>query len=230
MEEKKKDNFLGMSIVLAALIIGGALVYSSGAKGNPTQAANLGNTVAGTNTGSISNISVDDDVILGDPEAPVTLVFFGDFQCPYCKKLFDETEIKLRDAYVKTGKVRMVYRDFPLDSIHPFARPTAIVAECARDQGKYWMYHDELFTRQSEIPTMDFIALASSLGMNTQQFRSCVESQKYANEVQGDYEDGVAAGVRGTPATFVNGRLVSGAVPYEEFERVIEEELAKTNK
>ena len=214
---------------MAALIIGGALIYSAGLKSSGLEPlAQVGGREV---TANINNPGADDDVILGDPNAPVTLIEFGDYQCPFCRKMFEDTESRLRAEYIKTGKVKMVYRDFPLDEIHPFARRAAEAAECARDQGKYWVYHDLLFERQSEIPTLDFVARAGELGLNVVQFRECYSSKKYAAEVEKDYQDGIAAGVNGTPSNFILGdnyvKSLPGALPYESFKKAIDEALAK---
>lgn len=222
MEEKQKSYLLPASILVAAVLVSGALIYNTGSKDSaPT--ANVGDVVEPSN----AEVNVDDDVVLGDPKAPVTLVEFGDYQCPFCKRMFDQTEKQLREEYIETGKVKMVYRDFPLDSIHPYARSAAEAAECARDQEQYWTYHDALFDRQSEIPTLDFAVLAGELGLNTGKFKECYDSKKYAKEVEKDYQDGLKAGVSGTPATFVNGKLISGAQPYSVFKAAIEAELSK---
>jgi protein-disulfide isomerase len=227
----KSSNFLAVSILVAALIIGGSLVYSSslksdGASGDATAKVE---DIVDRKTPSNTNVTADDDVILGNPDAGVAIIEFGDYQCPFCKKLFEQIEQQIIKEYVKTGKAYLVYRDFPLDAIHPYARPAAEAAECARDQGKYWEYHDELFGRQSELASLDFVALAAELGFDKAEFKQCVDSGKYKKEVQSDYEDGVAAGVRGTPATFIvangNAELISGAQPYEAFKAAIERAL-----
>jgi len=227
MEEqtpKRTDKLLPISIVFAALLIGGAVLYSGDKSGLPRETA----SIADSKTDSSGNVipEIGDDVILGDPNAPVTFIEFGDYQCPFCKRMFDETEKQLREEYVKTGKVKMVYRDFPLESIHPYAISSAMAAECAKDQGKYWLYHDLLFDKQNEIPTQNFIGWAEELEMNIDEFRGCFDSKKYADEIQKDLQDGLAAGVEGTPATFINGKFISGAQPYSVFKAAIEEALA----
>ncbi len=239
-ETPKRDNFLAMSILIAAFVVGGSFIYSAGLKGgNSGGLAQVGGgdpseNVGGTPLGTPPEI--DDDVILGDPDAPVTIIAFGDYQCPFCKKLFDESERQIRAEYIETGKVRMVYRDFPLDQppqpLHPFARGAAEAAECARDQGKYWAYHDKLFTLQSQLSSdpVFFEGIAVTLDLDMNSFRACVQSRKYKDEVEKDYQDGVAAGVRGTPATFVNGKLISGAVPFASFKAAIDEALQKSGK
>ena len=202
------------AILIAAVIIAGALFYQPGTR--PAAAVKVDNTPA---------VSVDDDAVLGSADAPVTIVIFGDYQCPFCKKAYNEAEAKIRTEYVATGKVKMVFRDFPLDSIHPSARPASEAAQCAADQGKYWEYHDALFDKQEQLPTLDYVSLAAQLGLNTGDFSTCVANKTYAAEVQKDQDDGIALGVSGTPASFINGELISGAYPYETYRIAIEKAL-----
>lgn len=229
---KGSGNFLSLSILVAAFVIGGSLVYSANVRGGSDKPlAEVGATPGVDNNRSGGGApAMDDDVILGNPEALVTLIEFGDYQCPFCKRMFDDTEKLLREEYIRTGKVKMVYRDFPLDQIHPYARGAAEAAECARDGGKYWAYHDALFTKQSEIPKLDYVKLAKELGLDSARFKACVDSGTYKSEVEADYQDGVKAGVRGTPASFINGQLLEGAQPYESFKRVIDLALQNASK
>lgn len=212
-----------MSIIIAGVIVAGAIVY------NPSsQPVRNGNEqVVDEQPDSFETPTADDDVVLGEASAPVEVIIFGDYQCPYCERLYQDTEKKLREEYVKAGKVKVVYRDYPLSG-HPAAQPAAEAAECAGDQGKYWQYHDALFERQATIMTLDYIGLAGELGLNKAAFQSCVETHKFAAEVAKDLADGTAAGVDGTPASFVNGQLISGAVPYASFKTVIDSALAET--
>lgn len=223
--QDKGNNFLAGSILVAALIIGGAYIYGSGFKGQAggNTLTNVSDTAQKSATNS--NPTVGTDVILGDPNAPVTFIEFGDFQCPYCKSLFDNVEKPLREEYIKTGKVKMVFRDFPLDSIHPYARPAANAAECAKEQNKFWEYHDALFMKQADLATLDFAVLAGQLGMNQAQFKQCYQARKYDAEITQDYNDGAVAGVSGTPANFINGELLSGALPYASFKATIDKAL-----
>lgn len=169
-------------------------------------------------------VSVDDDPSMGDADAPVTIVEFGDFQCPYCGRFTLDALKKVEEAYVDTGKVRLVFRDFPL-SFHPEAQKAAEAAECADDQGKFWEYHDELFANQNKLSTAFYSATATKLDLDVAAFTECLNSDKYADEVKADIADGVAAGVRGTPSIFINGLMMSGAVPFSEIESVIDREL-----
>ncbi len=226
----KKDHFLAVSILAAALIIGGSLIYGAGLKNPATAQPVTAQVVKGDVAPSAPvNVSIGDNVVLGDSKAPVTIIEFGDYQCPFCGKMFRDTEPKIREEYIKTGKAKMVYRDFPLSQIHPHAQPAAEAAECARGEGKYWAYHDKLFEKQAQLSSDPafFVGLAGELGLDAKAFSACVTTHKYKDEVAKDYQDGAAAGVQGTPATFVNGKLISGAVPYETFKAAIDEALAK---
>jgi protein-disulfide isomerase len=231
---EKRDNFLAMSILTAAIIIGGALIYSTGLKsgGGLAQVAGGGNQQIPSLDNN--NVSAEDDVILGDPNAPVTLIEFGDYQCPYCEAQFKDTEPKIRDEYIKTGKVKMAYRDFPLSAIHPHAESAAEAAECARGEGKYWAYHDALFGGQDKLSTERtfYLALANQLGLDIAKFQACIDGHMTKAEVEKDYQDGIAAQVQGTPATFVvdkkgKVKLISGAQPYEAFKAAIDTALAQ---
>jgi len=227
-QKSNRDVFLPGAIIVAALLIAGALVYSTGSKAvNPPlgQAVGIGD----------QNL-IDDDVVLGDPDAPVEIVEFGDYQCPFCGRFFRDVEPRLREEYVKTGKAKIVYRDFAF--LGPESQGAALAAQCASDQGKFWAYHDKLFTielldgqeHNGNLSEQLFKSISSDLGLDTAKFDSCLDTQKYKAEVEKDYTDGVAAGVQGTPTTFVNGKLISGAVSYELFKTEIEAALGKSKK
>jgi len=168
---------------------------------------------------------------LGSPDAPITIVEFSDYQCPYCLRHFQQTMPQLKKEYIDTGKVRYVFKDFPL-SFHEKAVPAALAAECAGEQGKYWEMHDKLFGEQSRWvkeskPTDVYKEFAKELGLDTKQFNECLDSQKYADEIMADMKEGRDAGVQGTPAFFINGQFLSGAQPYEVFKQVIDKMLEK---
>lgn len=157
--------------------------------------------------------------VRGDFNAPITLVEFSDFECPFCERHFP-TLNKILEDY--KGKVRLVYKHFPL-GFHPNAQKAAEASECADEQGKFWEYHDKLFENQPTGYSLEkFKQWAKDLGLNANKFNDCLDSGKYAKKVQADYQEGVARGVNGTPATFVNGQLVSGALPYEVFKQIID--------
>jgi protein-disulfide isomerase len=160
--------------------------------------------------------------IRGAAEAPVTLVEFSDFHCPFCSRA-QGTLKQVLERY--PGKVKLVYRDFPLDSLHPQARQAAEAARCANDQGKFWDYHDVLYTNSPRGGPDDLRRYAEQVGLDVAKFQQCVASGVHKAGVQKDVEEGSRLGVTGTPAFFVNGRPLEGAQPVEAFVRVIEEEL-----
>ena len=171
-------------------------------------------------------VSVDDDPARGPSGAPVTIVEFSDFQCPFCGRV--EPAVKqVLDTY--KDKVRFVYRDFPL-GMHPFAPKAAEAAQCANEQGKYWEFHDALYADQSKLSVSDLQATAGRLGLKADPFKTCLESGKYTAEVNKDLADGQKAGVNSTPFFFINGIPVVGAQGYEAFAEVIDRELAKAKK
>jgi protein-disulfide isomerase len=168
----------------------------------------------------------DDDPMIGDPDAPVTIVEFSDFQCPFCERFYSQTYLSLKENYVDTGKVKIVFRDFPL-SFHPEAEPAALAAECANEQGEFWAFHDLIFENQGSMSASAYLEWAAEIGLDVGQFSECVDSQKYKSEVASDYNDGGRLGVTGTPGFFVNGELVTGAQPYAVFAAAIDAQLAK---
>jgi protein-disulfide isomerase len=169
-------------------------------------------------------VSTDGAPLRGAANAPVTVVEFSDFECPFCKQT-QPTLKQLLERY--PGKVRLAYRDFPLDSIHPQARPAAEAARCAQDQGKFWEYHDVLFTQSPQFAPEDLRRYAGQVGLDVTKFDSCLAAGVHKAAVQRDLDEGSRLGITGTPAFFINGRALSGAQPLEAFARVIEEELVR---
>jgi protein-disulfide isomerase len=170
---------------------------------------------------------IDDDTIKGDPDAPVTIVEWSDFECPFCARFYRQTLGQIEEEYVKTGKVKFVYRDFPL-SFHANAQKAAESAECAGEQGKFWEMHDALFEKGVSGGVNSFKQFAADLELNTAEFDACLDSGQMASEVQKDMRDGSAVGITGTPGFMINGKLVSGAQPFSTFQQLIEAELAGT--
>ncbi|MBI2147342.1 DsbA family protein [Candidatus Woesearchaeota archaeon] len=162
----------------------------------------------------------------GKKEAPVTIIEFSDFQCPFCRRFFEETYPKLKEEYIKTGKVKFYFRDFPLP-IHPDAQKAAEAARCAGDQKKFWSMHDEIFKNQDAISVDYLQQYAEGIGLDMAAFSACLNSGAYEKEVQQDVDEGNDMGVAGTPAFFVNGIIIPGALPFEEFKKIIDGELAK---
>lgn len=170
-------------------------------------------------------VSADDDPVKGSENATVTIIEFSDFECPFCARFYEQTLPQIEENYINTGKVKLVYRDYPL-GFHQNAQKAAEAAECADEQGKFWEMHDMIFENQNAIDTASLKQYAGQLGLNTSEFNDCLDSGRMASEVQKDFSDGSLYGVTGTPAFFINGVLVSGAQPYSVFEQVIEEQLA----
>ena len=170
------------------------------------------------------NIDLDDDPVLGDKNAPITIVSFEDFQCPFCGRAFKETFPLLKKDYIDAGKVKYVYRDFPLE-FHPEAQPAAEAAECADEEGKFWEYHDEIYSNQNLLGPVYYEDAAEKLGLDILKFRACISEGRYRQEVLDDYNYGASMGVTGTPTFFINGIKLVGALPYQEFKKIIENEL-----
>jgi protein-disulfide isomerase len=169
-------------------------------------------------------VPVDGAPVRGPAEAPVTLVEFSDFHCPFCKQV-QATLRQILDRY--PGKVKLVYRDFPIDSLHPQARRAAEAARCAQDQGKFWEYHDLLFAGPARAAPEELERYAGQVGLDLAAFERCLSDNVHRAAVQRDLDEGTRLGVTGTPAFFINGRPLSGAQPLEAFVRVMEEELGR---
>lgn len=165
-----------------------------------------------------------DDVVKGDKNAPVAIIEFSDFQCPYCGRFVTQTLPQIEEKYVKTGKVKMVFRNYPLP-FHQFAQKAAEASLCTKEQGKFWEYHDILFNNQTALSIDNLKQYASKLGLATDKFNQCLDSGQMADKTKKDFEDGVKYGVEGTPAFFINGELLVGAQPFSAFEQIIEKKL-----
>jgi protein-disulfide isomerase len=265
VEEKAKPNTAGtkeaevisinlepllmpLAIVLASIILAIGMVISAnvlkGSVGNsPTAVAPIVDT-AGAGTGTVAaKTTIDDDPILGNKDtAKVAIVEFSDYECPFCKRHFEETHPEIIKNYVDTGKAIIVFRDYPLSFHDPLASYQANAAECVQDQlgdKKYYEYHDLLFkTSKSNGNGMtkeQVVELGKQVGVNEATFKACVESEKFKAEVQKDMADGTAAGISGTPGfiigkfdgTNVDGVNISGAMPYATFQKALDEQLAR---
>ena len=159
----------------------------------------------------------------GPASAPVQIIEFSDFECPYCLRAHATLE-RVLETY--GDRIRLIYRHYPLPN-HPNARPAAEASLCAAEQDKFWQYHDRLFANSTKLSTPELHEHAAQLGLNADAFRACVESGKYRTEVEADVAAANAVGVSGTPAFFINGRPLEGAQPFEAFKQVIDEELAR---
>ncbi len=163
---------------------------------------------------------------LGSKDAPVTIVEFSDFQCPFCGRA-EPTLKQIREKY--GDKTRLVYMDFPL-GIHDHAIDAASAGRCAGEQGKFWQFHDAMFADQSKLAPADLKADAKKIGLDTAKFNDCLDSGKYKGAIEADMAQGRQLGIDGTPAFFINGRPMTGAQPFEKFQTTIDEELAGGQK
>lgn len=208
--------FLG--IVITGLIIGGAIIYTNKG-GLGTQSASSSDAA---NDGTKQDLSQGGHTV-GNPDAPVTIVEFSDFECPYCAN-FNQTMGKVIKEY--PNDIRWVYKHFPL-SFHKEARPAAEASECAAEQGEFWGFHDGLFENRERLGESLYTELAIELNLDSGQFEKCVSSRKYKDKVEEDYQEGVKAGVKGTPGNFINGLPLGGAVPYQNVKEMIDDLLGK---
>ena len=171
---------------------------------------------------------------LGDPEAPITLVEFTDYQCPFCRRFYINTLSKIKAQYIDTGKMRLVLRDLPL-GFHANARPAAKAAHCAREQGKFWEMHDALFEGGGKLERKDFTRYAGDIGVEDFSFQECMESNRHDNAIERDIADAGKASINGTPGFVlgkttdneIKGTLISGAQSFSSFKRHIDRLLAQ---
>jgi len=234
---------LGALILLGAGFFGGSLwtenkLLKAGNLGIAPTAQQAGAQPQAPQQPTKGVASIDDDPVLGDKNASVTIIEISDYECPFCKRHFDETFPQLVKNYVDTGKVKIVYRDFPLSFHDPIATKEAVAANCAREQGgdkKYFEFHDEIFKRTisngNGLNDKKIQTIAKELGLNTGKFTTCLADPAQTDEVKKDIADGTAAGASGTP-TFVIGKttsngeidgdLVVGAQPYAAFQAIID--------
>lgn len=204
---------------------------------NQSESSSFTPITNGGHTGLATGNANAGDPFLGDENAPVTIIEYSDFECPFCNRFFHTTEPLIKSQYIDTGRVKFVYKDFPVAATHPNAQKAAEAAQCAFDQGKFWEYHDILFanaydgdrfsqlggSRAAEL----FKKYASNIGLNTNAFGSCFDSGAKRSVVLADMQEGQRAGVRGTPSFLINGRLVVGAQPFSSFVQIIESELSQ---
>jgi len=210
------ETFLGLIAVSAAEALG--------------QELPAGYVLAPTPPPPDTDFEDEEFAVDGSPDAPVTIYEFSDYQCPFCLRFAQETKPQIDEQYIATGKVRFVYKDFPIDSIHAQARLASEAAECAGAQDAYWPMHDSLFAGKDEwADNLDAAAVfkgyAAELGLDSAAFDSCLDDGIYSDEVQADLEEGQAAGVTGTPSFFINGQMLVGAQPFEVIAQAIENAL-----
>ncbi len=230
--------------VVAICAIASGTILLMGSKSSTTVGANQ--PTNNQPTGPVK-VSMDDDAVLGSATAPVTMIEFSDYECPYCKRHFMEVFPDIKKDYIDTGKLKMVFRDFIAVPAHnPLATSEALAADCAKELGgdsAYFKYHDALYTKTKSngngLLLSDLPVMAKSLGLNVPTFQACLDSQKYKNEIAKDNADALAVlpqGNAGTPSFFIgkssvdgtiNGTMVVGAQPYANFKAVIDAALAQ---
>ncbi|MBU6414953.1 DsbA family protein [Patescibacteria group bacterium] len=239
-QEKKEgsDRYLiPAAIIVAGVLIAGAVYYSSVAQ-KTALSKDASGKIPNSPSVNVGELYGASDPMLGNPSAPVAVVEFSDFQCPFCGKFFRETEPQIIANYVKTGKVKFVYKDFAFLGDESIS--AAHAARCAGEQGKFWQYHDYLFKYMwdnyygkgksgenvgafSEAHLLQF---AGAVGLNQDDFSACMKLGKYHDAITASTDTGKQHGVNGTPGIFVNGTLIVGAQPYEEFAKAIDAALA----
>ncbi len=232
-EEPKKDNNSGKqiagAIVLAGIMISGAILLKGSSSALPSDSAGVGKSMEAIQLEPVSA----EDHSLGDARAKITVIEYADFQCPFCGKFYSEAEKSIREKYVPEGKVRFVYRDYAF--LGEESTKAAEAARCANDQGKFWEYHDYLFTHQNgenkgAFSNPNLESFAKEVGLEASAFHECLSSEKYAGAVTLSTQNGTKAGVQGTPKGFIlkKGKIVDtidGAEPAASVEAKIEKAL-----
>lgn len=232
-EKQGKDVLLPASIVVAAVLIAGSIIYVLGDKSGGVQAPTTGGGKPPLNIEAIVPLG-ERDVILGSPDAPVTLIEYGDYQCPYCGFFFEEVEQTIRERYIEPGQAKMVYRNFAF--LGSESVEAAEAAECAKDQGKFWVYHDALFVEEildgvennGNLNRELFMQIAVDLDLNVSEFASCFDEHRYQELIQSQYENAWSLGINSTPSNFVNSEPLIGLAssnPFLQFEQAIERAL-----
>ncbi len=217
-----------LAVLAPALFVGGFFTHeavdggggsSSASAPNPTAtqaAAQVTPQPTATPPVVVKNINIEGQPSWGPTDAKVIVVEFSDFQCPYCGRFATQTYPQIKQTY--GDKILFVFRNFPLTQLHANAQKAAEAGECANEQGKFWEFQDKLFANQSALDVPSLKNYASQLGLNTDTFNQCLDSDKYTAEVQKDLQDGTTYGVQGTPSFFINGLLVEGALPFADYQ------------
>lgn len=233
MDEIVKTPALGIpiAIVIGSIIISVALYMGRGSQSSPVVQASPISSPAVSPEGQaaaevahkVEVVLNSDDPVLGSLEAPVTIVEFSDFQCEFCQTFQQTTAAELIKNYVDTGKVKLVFKNFPLTQIHPQAQLAAQAAACAQAQNQFWPYANLLFDKQSALAEQDLITYAQQLTLPVDQFKTCLHDPKTEAEVFVDSQAGISVGITGTPTLVINGALIDGSQSYEAIAQVIDQ-------
>jgi len=241
MAKKKYSVGLIASIVFASVVVGASLLFLGYQFGGGSN-ANLEEKIDERIDVYVQNLInppppvvegdfADDDAILGGKNAPVTIVEFSDYECPFCKRFHDETLPLIKEKYIDTGKASFVYRDLPIES-HKKAYPSALAAECVRDQAgddAYFAMHDLIFNdwyTVSDGTKSGFLKLAKGLNLDEAKFSKCFDDDKFKSEIANDASAASSIQISGTPGFVINGTIVTGAQPFSVFEEAIDAALA----
>jgi len=233
------------AIVFAAVIISGSMVFlgsqmsaDAGVNVDDLDKDQLASLLAAKESQVTAPYEklVDDDPMIGDKTADVTIIEFSDYQCPYCRRHFTQTFTEIKKNYIDTGKVKYVFRDFPL-SFHKDALPASMAGECVREQtddDTYYLMQEKIFNEAADgsIPKESLVKFAQELGVDMTEFNTCMDTEKYKNEVNADMTAATSFGVKGAPGFIItdgeNSKLIKGAIPYDsptrptDFKREIE--------
>ena len=240
MEENKKLITTLLATTLLLTLVNAAVTYSlynkfsaitANIQDNNPKAQTQDNQAAPTD-GSVQpterqNIEIGNSPVQGSTDAPVTIVEFSDFQCPYCAMFTNQTLSQIDSSYIKTGKVKFVFKNFPLP-FHENAQKASEAVMCANEQGKFWQYHEKLFANQSALAVNNLKQYAKDLSLDTAKFNTCLDSGKMTATVKKDVDDATKYGVDSTPSFFINGQKVVGALPFSSFQQAIDQEIANT--
>jgi len=221
----KTKLLIPAAILLAGIIVSGSILFARLSAGQALVGGTQPTIIA---KGGKVDVNISGAPVLGNANAPVTVVEFGDFQCPFCERYFQSNQSALVAEYVNTGKVKFVWKDYSF--LGQESTWSAEAARCANDQGKFWPYHDYLYTHQGSENSGAFSVanlkkFAVVVGLDTAKFNSCLDGGGYASAVTQSTQYGSTLGVTGTPATFVNGTLIVGAVPYSDIKTAIDAAL-----
>lgn len=221
----KKDTFYTVLVALAfgIGILSGYILWGRGTTRTTAQPAA---PVAGSPTQAFRRYDIPTDGFpsIGPDDAPIVIVEFSDFQCPFCKRWHEQVYQPLMAAY--PGKIRLVYRNLPLTSIHPEAMPAAEASMCASEQNAYWQYHEALFNGQEVLSSGFYTQTATDLGLDLTAFQTCMDEHRYQAQIQADMDFALGIGVQSTPTFFINGLAIVGAQPLSTFTDIIDKELA----
>ena len=228
-------NSLPVSIIIAAVLISGSILYAvnrpTAVPAAPAGGNNNAQPPVQADLGKLLAIG-ERDVILGDPKAPVTIIEYSDFQCPFCGRFYTQTEPQIKEQYIKTNKAKLIYRH--LAFLGPESVEAAEASECAKDQGKFWAFHDELFETEiadgaehnGNLNRELFVKLAGQVGIDVAKFSACYDGNQHAQVVSAETQSGQQSGVNATPTSFVNDKMIQGAQPFEQFKAAIDQALA----